>query len=69
MKATVKKPLPVKIVNDAPTPSVAKEDQKWRAESDLRTLQDAKKIEADKARLQAAKAVAKEQKAALAKIC
>lgn len=40
-----KKPIPVKIVNDAPSPSYAKEDQKWRAEDDLRALQRAKEIE------------------------
>lgn len=69
LKATAKKPLPVKIVSDAPSPSYVKEDQKWRAEDDLRALQRAKEIEADKARMSAAKKVAAEQKAALAKIC
>jgi hypothetical protein len=64
------KPIPVKIVNDAPSStSIAKEDMKWRAESDLSTLQRAKEIEADKARFKAAKSYAKEQKAALEKIC
>lgn len=69
LSASKKKPIPVKIVNDASTPSIAKEDQKWRAEDDLRTLQRAKEIENDKARMQAAKNIAKEQKAALEKIC
>lgn len=70
LSASKKKPIPVKIVNDAkPLPSIAKEDQKWRAEDDLRTLQRAKEIENDRARMQAAKSVAKEQKSALEKIC
>ena len=68
--ASKKKPIPVKIVNDAPAVSkYADEDKKWRAEDDLRTLQRAKEIENDKARMQAAKNIAKEQKAALEKIC
>ncbi len=56
-----KKPIPVKIVSDGPSPSYAKEDQKWRAEDDLRALQRAREIESDKSRMKAAKAVAKEQ--------
>lgn len=70
--ASKKKPIPVKIVNDAPiaaSSKYAEEDKKWRAEDDLRTLQRAKEIENDKARMQAAKSIAKEQKAALEKIC
>lgn len=31
LKASKTKPIPVKIVNDSPSPSYAKEDQKWRA--------------------------------------
>ncbi len=37
LKAT-KKPIPVKIVSDSPSLSYAKEDNKWRAEDDLRAL-------------------------------
>jgi hypothetical protein len=66
-KATKAKPVPVKIVSD--TASYPKEDQKWRAEDDLRALQRAREIENDKARLKAAKAIAKENMAALKKIC
>lgn len=62
-----KKPIPVKIVSDSPSPSYAKEDQKWRAEDDLRALQRAREIESDKSRMKAAKAVAKEQLNALKK--
>ena len=64
-----KKPIPVKIVSDAPSPSYAKEDQKWRAEDDLRALQRASEIQSDKARMKAAKAIAKEQMNNLKKIC
>ena len=65
--ASKKKPIPVKIVSDGPI--VADENKKWRAEDDLRTLQRAKEIENDKARMQAVKSIAKEQKSALEKIC
>ena len=62
-----KKPIPVKIVSDSP--SYVKEDDKWRAEDDLRALQRAAEIQADKSRVKAAQAVAKEQMANLKKIC
>lgn len=65
-KATKAKPIPVKIISDTAYP---KEDEKWRAEDDLRALQRAREIENDKARLKAAKAIAKENMAALKKIC
>ena len=65
--ASKKKPIPGKIGSDGPV--VADENKKWRAEDDLRTLQRAKEIENDKARMQAVKSIAKEQKAALEKIC
>lgn len=67
LKASKTKPVPVKIVSDAPSPSYVKEDQKWRAEDDLKALQRAKEIEKDKSRMKAAKAVAKEQMNALKK--
>lgn len=70
LKASKSKPVPVKIVSDSPSPSkYAEEDKKWRAEDDLRTLQRAKEIENDKARMQAAKSIAKEQMNNLKKIC
>lgn len=63
LKATTKKPLPVKIVNSEPMETKAHEDRekKWQAEDDLRTLQRAKEVESDKARMKAAKALAQEQ--------
>ena len=62
LKATTKKPLPVKIVSEAGE-SKAHEDRekKWQAEDDLKTLQRAKEVENDKARMKAAKALAQEQ--------
>jgi len=69
LKASSKKPIPVRIVSDSPSPSYAKEDQKWRAEDDLRALQRAAEIQADKSRVKAAQAIAKEQMSALKKIC
>lgn len=61
LKTSKAKPIPVKIVSESPSPSYVKEDQKWRAEDDLRALQRAKEIESDKSRMKAAKAIAKEQ--------
>ena len=59
LKASKSKPIPVKIVSDAPTVSSkhAEEDKKWRAQDDMRALQRAKEIESDKARMQAVKSV------------
>lgn len=41
--------------------SVPKPDKKWQAECDMRTLMDAKAIQADKARMVAAQKAAVEQ--------
>ncbi len=66
-----KKPIPVKIVTDSPKVSdkYAEEDREWRARDDMRALQRAKEIEADKARMQAVKAVAQKEMNNLKKIC
>ena len=69
LKASKTKPIPVKIVSDAPKSSYVEEDKKWRAQDDMRALQRAKEIESDKARMQAVKAVAQEEMARLKKIC
>lgn len=42
-------------------PSLAAMDKKWQAESDLRTLVEARKIRNDKARFKAATDLAKQQ--------
>lgn len=45
-----------------------KEEQDWKAESELRALIDAEKIQADSKRLKAAMAKREEQMAALKKV-
>lgn len=71
LSGAVNKPVPVKIVNDAPSSSkdYKSEQDKWRAEDDLRALQRAEEIRADKARMKAAKSCAKEQMKNLKKVC
>jgi ribosome assembly protein YihI (activator of Der GTPase) len=62
LKATSKKPIPVKIVSEVgESKSHEAREKKWQAEDDLRTLQRAKEVESDKARMKAAKALAQEQ--------
>lgn len=56
------------IVREAPALSTSME-KKWRAEADLRTLQQAGEIQADRSRVAAAKKLAAEQAKALTKIC
>lgn len=50
------------------TMKMSKEEQSWRAEDDLRTLMEAKKIKADKGRYQAAIAKGRERMDGLMKI-
>lgn len=45
--------------------SISKQEQQWRAESDLESLKRAKEIMGDKARLAAAREVGKKQMMAL----
>lgn len=68
LSSKAKKAIPVKIVSDACSPVSSKENDKWRAEDDLRALQRAAEIQSDKARMTAAKAIAKEQMNALQKV-
>lgn len=49
-------------------PRKSAEDRKWQAQDDLRTLQRAQEIQADKSRLQAAKVEVRNQMAALSKV-
>lgn len=49
------------MVTKKSIPIAAFDDSKWRAEEDMRTLTRAKEIEADRARLSAAKKVAEQQ--------
>ena len=76
-KKTVKKPAPKKaakkvvkkkaakkkVSNKVDTPSLAnkKEDQRWQAEDDLRTLTRADELRGDKARMGRVSKLAKEQ--------
>lgn len=55
-------------VKNAPSMTISKEEQKWRAEDDMRTLLRAEEIKSDRARLAKASAVAKKQMAAVAKV-
>lgn len=68
LSGAVNKPVPVKIVSEAPKVDKSYED-KWRAEDDLRALQRAEEIRADKSRMKAAKTCAKEQMKNLKKVC
>lgn len=68
-KAAKQKPVPVKIVADKANAVNPIDDQKWRACSDLSTLQLAAEIHKDKARLKAAKAEAKSQMKMLSGVC
>ena len=68
LKASKSKPIPVKIVSDTKA-GYAEEDKEWRARDDMRALQRAKEIEADKSRMQAVKAVAQKEMSNLKKIC
>ncbi len=47
---------------DVIRPSPAKEEARWRAESDLRTLMEAETIKCDPARMKAARALVGEKK-------
>src|SRR5882757_8752750 len=70
-KGAKQKAVPVRIVSE-PSPVSSKyadEDRKWRAQSDLRTLQDAERIRADKSRHNAAKVEAKTMMKDLDKVC
>lgn len=48
--------------------AMTKEDKKWQAESDVRTLMQAREIQADAARMRAAKAAAERQAKEAAKV-
>ena len=52
----------------AATPRLSAQDKKWRAQDDLRTLQQVMQIKADPSRLKAAQAEAQKQLAALASV-
>lgn len=68
--AKKQKAVPVRIVHDEPvaTSKYADEDKKWRAQSDLRTLQKAEEIRSNKTLMRAAKTEAKAQIKALSSV-
>jgi hypothetical protein len=62
LSKVTQKPVPVKIVSDCVDASPKKgEYDKWRAEDDLRALQRAAEIKADKTRMSQVKKCADEQ--------
>lgn len=62
------KPVPVKIVSESPAVDIDRE-KKWRAEDDMRTMQQAEEIRKDKERMKAMKSMAKQKMNELKKIC
>ena len=67
--ASAKKPVPVRIVQDTPKAMPTSDyDKKWRAEEDLRSLQRAAEIKADRTRMNEAKKIATTQAKALANV-
>ena len=63
-----KKPVPVKIVSDAPQAHI-ESDMKWRAQDALRDIQRAEKHKADAKLMKQVKQLAREDLKALKKIC
>lgn len=52
----------------SPASRMAASDKKWQAQSDLRTIQEAAQIQADKGRMTAAQKEAQNQMAALSSV-
>ncbi len=71
--ASAKNPVPVKIVSDTakdvPSTIDKEREKKWRAEDDMRTMQQAEEIRKDKERMKNMKQMAKQKMAELKKIC
>lgn len=67
------KPVPVKIVNDAPSPSTDKSyearERKYRAEDALRDLERAEAHKRDKSLMSDVKKLAREKAASLKNLC
>ena len=64
-----KKPIPVKIVSDAPEATSAKSDNKWRAEDALRDIERAEAHRRDKALMADVKELAQAKVKALKDLC
>ncbi len=67
LKATKAKPVPVKIVSDAP--SYPEESRKWRAEDALRDIERAEKHKRDASLMKDVKQLAQEKVKSLKDIC
>ena len=63
-----KKPVPVKIVSDAPE-AFTKSDNKWRAEDALRDIERAEKHKRDKSLMADVKKLAQDKVKALKDLC
>lgn len=63
------KPVPVKIVYDAPEVAKSYDDTKYRARDALSTLSRAEEIKRDKPLMKAVKAEARNQVKSLSKVC
>lgn len=67
------KPVPVKIVNDTPSPSSDKDyearERKYKAEDALRDIERAEKHKSDKALMSDVKKLAKDKVDSLKKFC
>lgn len=63
------KPIPVKIVSENGIKTDPDQERKWRAQDDIRTMQQAEVIRKDKERMKAMKEIAREQLKDLKKIC
>jgi hypothetical protein len=65
------KPIPVKIVNDAPSPSKSDEarERKYKAEDALRTIKEYEKVKSDKSLMKDVKNLARDEMNKLKNIC
>ena len=68
LKASNKKPIPVKIVSDAPETS-AKSERDWRAEDALRDIKRAETHKRDKSLMEEVKKLAQVELKALKDLC
>jgi hypothetical protein len=69
------KPIPVKIVNDAPSPSTSTDksyearERKYKAEDALRTIKEYEKVKSDKSLMKDVKNLARDEMKKLKNIC
>jgi ribose 5-phosphate isomerase len=64
------KPIPVKIVNDAPSPLTNEaRERKYKAEDALRTIKEYEKVKSDKSLMKDVKNLARDEMKKLKNIC